>query len=284
MSQTDPYLARHSFVDPARGRVTLIRLVVCFLIIEVVWLFCGPIIVPWSFETEGSAWRTMAVHLAFLSITLPTFLMAQMVQGRSPITMFGPIATFVADFRSTVVAMLVLYVALHLIPGTDTSGLERNLDGLSWLLLLPFAAVAVLIQTSAEEILYRGFLQQSLGALSDRPAVWMVLPSILFGLSHYNPNIPVEATTLHCIWAIFFGLAAADLTARTGTLGAAIGLHFTYNLPLIILYAEPGLMSGFGLFVQTVSWADSDPTLLSFVFDLFYLWMVWMACRIGIRC
>jgi membrane protease YdiL (CAAX protease family) len=112
----------------------------------------------------------------------------------------------------------------------------------------------------------------------------MVLPSILFGVSHYNPDIPVEATTLHCIWAIFFGLAAADLTARTGTLGAAIGLHFAYNLPLIILYAEPGLMSGFGLFVQPTSWADSDPTLISFAFDLFYLWMVWMTCRIGIRC
>ena len=151
-------------------------------------------------------------------------------------------------------------------------------------MLLHFGCLAVLIQTSAEEILYRGYIQQSCGALSDHPAVWMVLPSILFGLSHYNPALPFNVTAMHCFWAVFFGLAAADLTARTGTLGAAIGFHFAYNLPLVVLYSEPGLMSGFGLFIQPTDWASSDPSVISVFFDLFYLWMVWMACRIGVRC
>lgn len=284
MSGSDPYDARHGFVDPARGRVTLIGIVLSMLVIETVWAISGPIFAPWAYEDEGTAWRTLAVHLTFLAIIVPTFLATHLVQNRSPWTLFGSLAAAIVDFRRAAVAIFVLYATLHLVPGTGDFGIERNLGLPGWLALLPVACVAVLIQTGAEEILYRGFLQQSLGALSDRRLIWMVLPSVLFGVSHYNGALPFEVTGLHVIWATFFGFAAADLTARTGTLGAAIGFHFSYNLPLVALYAEPGLMSGFGLFVQPVGWAQSDPSIISFLFDLFYLWMVWMACRIGIRC
>lgn len=284
MRAADPYAARHRFVDPARGQVTLLGLVGSLFLVEIVWSLSGPMLIPWNYEDPGTAWRTLVVHLTFLALVLPTFLCAWQFQRRSPYSLFGPRNTLLSDLRVTVKALFILYAVLHLIPGSDETTLEANLAPLGWVLLLPIACLAVFIQTSAEEILYRGFLQQSLGALSDSRLVWMVLPSVLFGVSHYQPSLPFDVTGPHVIWATFFGLAAADLTARTGSLGAAMGMHFAYNLPLVALYAEPGLMSGFGLFVQPVGWAQSDPSLVSFAFDLFYLWIVWMTCRVAIRC
>ena len=58
----------------------------------------------------------------------------------------------------------------------------------------------------------------------------MVLPSVMFGALHFwNGNGAAEGV-LWAIWATALGIACADLTARTGNLGAAIGLHMANNV------------------------------------------------------
>jgi DNA-directed RNA polymerase subunit RPC12/RpoP len=48
--------------------------------------------------------------------------------------------------------------------------------------------VGVLIQTGAEEVLFRGYLQQQLAARFASPIAWMVLPSAIFAL----PALPAR--------------------------------------------------------------------------------------------
>lgn len=283
MSRPDPYAARHGFFDPARGAGSPRRIIAGLLMIEVAWVVSGTILVPWPPEESGTAFRTLATHFVFLALAAATILVVQRLHGRDALALIGRTDRLAGDFLRVVRGLLIFLAVILLVPGTDWEGVgaARNLGG--WIALLPFACLAVLVQTAAEELLYRGYLQQSLGALHDHPAVWMVLPSLLFGLSHYNPALPWDATFAHMIWTTAFGLAAADLTARTGSLGAATGLHFGYNLPLVVLFAPAGELSGLSLFSLPAEATGEPVTAARLGFDLFYLWMLWMVCRIAIR-
>jgi membrane protease YdiL (CAAX protease family) len=61
---------------------------------------------------------------------------------------------------------------------------------------LPLALVGVLIQTGAEEVLFRGYMQQQLAARFSSPILWMVLPSAIFAALHYQPEIMGDNTWL----------------------------------------------------------------------------------------
>ncbi len=283
MSRPDPYAARHRYFALAGGAFSIWAILGGLLVVELVWAFAGSILVPWPPGETGTAFRTLCVHLAFLVIALTTGWLVRQFQHRNPVTLIGPTGQALADFGRVARALLIFLVVTSMIPGAGWSETRQTMDLLAWFFMLPVACIAVLIQTGSEELLYRGYLLQSLGARRDHPALWMVLPALLFGFSHYNPTIPLDATLEHVIWTTAFGLAAADLTARTGSLGAAIGLHFTHNLPLVVLYAPPGELSGFSLLTLPVSWADEPRSAITLGFELFYLWMLWMVCRIAVR-
>jgi hypothetical protein len=98
--------------------------------------------------------------------------------------------------------------------------------------------------------LFWGYLQQQCAALSDRPWVWMGLPSLLFGAAHYLNGFGPADGVLCALQATLLGLACADLTARTGNIGAAIGLHLSNNLFAFLIVGEKGMpSSGLVLFL-----------------------------------
>lgn len=285
MSRPDPWEARHRWFDAARNAGPIWQIFAGLLVIEVIWDLTGSFLVPFDAGEAGTdgTLATLGVHLAFLVLAIATAGVVARFQRRSPLSVLGPLRRVSGDFLRVVRGMAVFFVVITLIPGTDWSEIDPAMNVFAWVLLLPIACLAVLIQTGAEEYLFRGYLQQSLGARRDHALLWMAVPSVLFGLSHYNPDIAWDATLAHMIWTAAFGVAAADLTARTGALGAAVGLHFAFNLPLVIFYAVPGEMAGFSLLALPESWADTPQTPVTLAFDLFYLWMLWMVCRIAIR-
>jgi membrane protease YdiL (CAAX protease family) len=148
----------------------------------------------------------------------------------------------------------------------------------SWLMLLPLALIGILIQTGAEEAIFRGYLQQNLAARFASPLIWMGLPSVLFGLVHYAPETSGSNVWIIVLVTGFFGLIAADLTARTGSLGLAWGLHFGNNLvPLLFLSAGMGL-DGLTLF-RIPEGALDDALLRKLLLgDLVALGLVWLVC------
>jgi hypothetical protein len=98
--------------------------------------------------------------------------------------------------------------------------------------------------------LFWGYLQQQCAALSDRPWVWMGLPSLLFGAAHYLNGFGPADGVLYALWATLLGLTCADLTARTGNIGATIGLNLSNNLFAFLIVGEKGMpSSGLVLFL-----------------------------------
>ena len=104
-------------------------------------------------------------------------------------------------------------------------------------------------QVTAEELLFRGYLQQQFAVWIKSRWFFMVMPSLIFGLMHYDGSMGVNVgLTLVAVTAIL-GLFLADLTYRTGNLGAAIGVHFANNFSAMFLVSYQEQISGLSRYI-----------------------------------
>ncbi|MFC6688343.1 CPBP family intramembrane glutamic endopeptidase [Jhaorihella thermophila] len=161
--------------------------------------------------------------------------------------------------------------------------MQPNLPLSRWLLLLPASLLVVLIQTSAEEILFRGYLQQQLAARFRSPLIWAVVPSVLFAAGHYVPAEAGPNAPLVAAWAGLFGLLMADLTARAGTLGPAIAVHMFNNITSLLLFSTPGQLNGLALYLLPYDLSDSEGILPWLAVDFVSIILTWLAARVAIR-
>jgi membrane protease YdiL (CAAX protease family) len=124
---------------------------------------------------------------------------------------------------------------------------QPNLPPALWLALLPLACVGIAVQTLAEEALFRGYLMQQLAARFASPWVWVPLPALAFAGLHFDPGSMGAAASVVVVMAALFGLLAADLTARSGGIGLAWGLHFANNAVGLVFLATQGGITGLAL-------------------------------------
>ncbi|MEM7720230.1 MAG: type II CAAX endopeptidase family protein [Pseudomonadota bacterium] len=154
--------------------------------------------------------------------------------------------------------------------------LTPNLPFDEWLAWLPVALIAILLQTGSEELLFRGYLQSQLAARFGTVWVWMLVPSLMFGALHFLPGDTLAPGLVYVGLTTLFGVIAADLTARTGSIGAAWGLHFANNCIAILVVVYLGAASGLGLYsAGPVEEALAlSPILLMDVLILVLIWLV----------
>lgn len=209
---------------------------------------------------------------------------ARNVQKRAALGLVGPVRQALAQFWRVSRILALLGVVLFVLPPWDMGApLERNLALSRWLLLLPLSLIAVLIQVAAEEILFRGYIQQALAARFSSPLIWMVLPSALFALGHYLPVEAGENAVAIALWAGLFGCLMADLTARAGTLGPAIAVHLFNNVIALLLVALPGGLSGLALYLVPFGMSDTEQMRAWLVVDFATMLVTWLAARVALR-
>ncbi|MFT3975418.1 MAG: CPBP family intramembrane metalloprotease [Amaricoccus sp.] len=81
------------------------------------------------------------------------------------------------------------------------------------------------------------------------PLVWGLLPALAFGALHWNPADQGHAAPLAVVSATLAGLLLADITVRTGSLSAAIGLHVANNVVALLVLAPASGLDALALFV-----------------------------------
>jgi membrane protease YdiL (CAAX protease family) len=108
-----------------------------------------------------------------------------------------------------------------------------------WLTLLPFLLVLIPIQTSVEELLYRGYLMQGLGLVSKNPLVLSLATGIAFMIPHLgNPEMArgfMWTALTYLTWGIFFAL----ITLKDNGLELALGCHAANNLFTALVVNTP---------------------------------------------
>jgi membrane protease YdiL (CAAX protease family) len=98
---------------------------------------------------------------------------------------------------------------------------------------IPFAIVSVLIvpiQTSSEELFFRGYLIQNIGLKIKNSWILSLLSGFLFTLPHLaNPEVSVNAVLVPLFY-FFFGAFATLVTLHDNGLELALGMHAGNNL------------------------------------------------------
>lgn len=293
------YAAHARFVAPAREKPQLWRLLLGLVLTAAIIVLSAPFI--WQLASMGlseDSYRNLSddfetllqpeslllMLYSFGVIWLALGLVVLIVHQRRPETLIGSPTIAWLQARFVIVALLLLTAALLVLPPYGHSPpLEDGLPFSRWLAFLLPALIAIFIQTGAEEVLFRGYLQQQLAARFESPLAWMLLPSVLFGLAHYAPGTYGGNTWFVVLWAAMFGLLAADLTARAGTLGPAMAMHFATNVSALLLIAPQGEMSGLALFQYGFSATDEAALRAFLPVDFAVMLVSWLAARLALR-
>ena len=290
-----PYFDR--FVEPARPRNQLWRLVVGTIVIFAIYMFfivlvfgvAGAVLGPEdstrlasgisSPDTPMSAFLLLAT---FPGAALGTFLVVKLLHKRPVGTLFGRRANVLRGFLAAAALTLGLSVVYLALWGLWYDPVA-NLPFMAWLGYLPFLLVALLVQTGTEEIVFRGYLMQQLAARFRSPVIWFVLPALAFAALHYDPTNPVQTNILVILAVSVFGFAAADLTRLTGNIGAAWGFHFINNVLAIGILSLDGTITGLALYVTPYNTVEIAHRPVLLVVDVVATMIAWLVLRRLIR-
>ncbi|MEM6371178.1 MAG: CPBP family intramembrane glutamic endopeptidase [Pseudomonadota bacterium] len=235
-------------------------------------------------QTGQTAAGMIIILLQLGLLAVSAGLVVIMVHKRRPMSLIGPPGLALRQFVVVALVMLALVAALVMLPPYGFGEpLQRNMSLGRWLLLLPIAMVAVLIQSGAEEVFFRGYIQQQMAARFRSPLVWMIAPAALFGIAHYLPESAGSNAWTIVAWATLFGVLMADLTARSGTLGPAIAVHFVNNLSAMVFTSVPDEMSGLALYVLPFGMEDEAQMAAWLPVDFGFMLVSWLAARLAIR-
>ncbi len=112
-----------------------------------------------------------------------------------------------------------------------------------FLIFAPVAIVLVPIQTTAEELLFRGYLLQSMALLTRNRAALVLASGALFMIPHLaNPEMSVGFWSMAFYYFLVGGILTI-ITLRSNSLEMTIGIHAAINLfaALIVNYANSAL-------------------------------------------
>jgi membrane protease YdiL (CAAX protease family) len=292
------YDAHERLVAPARATAALPRLagglvllVPLFLALSFGYAAVLPVIFgpeTWARIQPGIAAATTPAGVLINLLTFALLIVAlavilPIVHRRGLASLIGPLPLAARQFGRALAAMLLLYGVVMLIPMPEGVAPEPNLDPGTWALFLLPALLALFCQVFAEELLFRGYLQSQLAARFASPLVWLVGPSVGFAVLHFNAMSYGGTAWIVVLWAGAFGLAAADLTARFGTLGPATALHFINNFSAILIAAPEGQFDGMALYAYPFAMDDTAMITAMMPVDVLILICGWLAIRVALR-
>lgn len=220
-----------------------------------------------------------AVFFGSVALMFPALWVARLCMGPRPWGLIHSVAGrmrwgWLALCFTLAALMMVIPLGLDVLLGTGAVGLlfaTPPIQGGTLVIMLVLIALIVPFQAYAEELVFRGYLIQTVGRWLKHPAWAIILPAPLFMLGH-----------MYDLWAqlsiLVMGLAAGYITWRTGGLEAAIALHVANNLFAMVL----GVFAAADPFVQGGSdWMMFTSSVISN--GIFVLLVLWAAQKRGIR-
>jgi len=178
--------------------------------------------------------RPVSVLVSFIPIILllPAVLLTLLVMGLRPVGRIWSVAgrirwgllarlLGISVLAITISNLVGLAAGTLLAPARDPVPI-RDLDAQAALLSMLLALLLVPLQSTAEEVVFRGLFMQVLGAWAKSPWVAILVPSLGFAFLH-----------IYDVWGLvaigLLGTVSAWLTWRTGGLEAAIAIHLINN-------------------------------------------------------
>ncbi|RLP12911.1 CPBP family intramembrane glutamic endopeptidase [Propionibacterium australiense] len=197
------------------------------------------------------------VNLALAAVTLVVLAVARWINGRAP----GWLCSVQGCLRLALlgIGVVVGLVVLNGVYLLSRIGREWDTDPPSrawlWALLVVLTSP---LQAAGEEFLFRGYVQQAVGALTGRRWIAVGASALVFALMHGTQNAALFADRLG------FGLVAAGMVVATGGLEASIAVHAANNVSSFCYAIAAGTLTKTRQLTET-SWSTTAFNLVAYV-------------------
>ncbi|PKB15048.1 CPBP family intramembrane glutamic endopeptidase [Flavobacterium sp. 5] len=152
-------------------------------------------------------------HQTFMSV----------VTARKKIDWKRVLFSFLVWAAITLVSTLVTYYL-------NPADFKINFQPIPFFILLIIATLLIPIQTSVEELIFRGYLMQGFANLSKNKWIPLLMTSTIFGLLHLsNPEVS-KLGNIIMVYYIGTGLLLGIMTLMDDGMELALGFHAANNL------------------------------------------------------
>lgn len=213
------------------------------------------------------------LNIGHMAMLLGLFLAVRLLHGRPLLSLVTPRKRI--DWRLMGLGFGLFFLLLIAFTFVeyfrDPSTYHLTGDPLRLLALAPIVLILTPIQTTTEELVFRGYLLQGCSLLTRRFAFPAIFSSLLFTSMHLgNPELG------HGYWQVLLyyfgiGLLLAVITVRSNGLELAIGVHASVNLfsALVVNYSDSALKTE-SIFICTQIDASLNLVLFAILAVVFY--------------
>ena len=274
--------AFHAYIEAARPGGTWWQVLLGIVVVVAVWfgaglglavlistgIFSAVGLGPGALDIMGRTLSPAAMIiflLTFVGLWAGVWIAVRAVHRRPLGSLFGPGGRLDRGDMLRGAGLSAAYLAVGLVAYIAIMGPPQRteLAFSEWAVWIVPVVLAICVQASSEEVMFRGYLLQHFAVWSRNPIVWAVIPTLIFAVLHYDPEMEAGMRWRMLVHIALFGLIAAALVWRTGNLGAAVGLHVANNIFAIGNAGIEGSALGFEL------WLFPAETLeRMFAFDL----------------
>jgi membrane protease YdiL (CAAX protease family) len=135
----------------------------------------------------------------------------------------------------------------------------------------------IFVQSAAEELVFRGYLLQTIWSKSASYLYAVICPSLIFGLLHFDPQSYGANAWLYCFNTFVVGCLLCLVTLHTGNIALAFGLHWGGNTVSLLFFGIYGNLDGMALWLTLLdpkSGAMGIALIVSttFMIVIYFLW------------
>jgi uncharacterized protein len=177
------------------------------------------------------------VAFSFIALLAGIIISVKFIHGRALHTLITPAARI---NPKRIMAGFGIFLAFNIIANAvsfilEPSAFSMTLEPMRLLLFAPIYLLLTAIQTTTEEMLFRGYLLQGFGKTLKRPVFSAFLSSFIFMLVHLgNPEMS-NGFMLASAYYFCVGFWLCLVTLKDGTNELAIGGHAANNMFILIL-------------------------------------------------
>jgi uncharacterized protein len=272
-ADTEPF---ERWLEAARPKARLWRMILGVILAVAVWMF-WTLAVIFAYAVAIAVWgdvpsvqeaieqlidgRTpaaiMTLLLCFLGLWFGVWLAMRLLHGQRFWTIVAPEQKVRWREFGLGVAVIAGYVVLNTILSL-AAGLpaprRSDVPVLEWAVMAAPICVLVFFQASGEELLFRGYITQQLGARFRNPLIWGLLPSLAFGAIHYSNGTFPEYSAYYSAATALFAVVATISVWRTGSLSMAMGMHTANNVGSFLITGSDDAMNA----TQLWQWSVDD--------------------------
>ena len=144
-------------------------------------------------------------------------------------------------------------------------------DWIKWLLPV---ILFIFVQSAAEEIVFRGYLLQTIWSKSASYLYAVICPSLIFGLLHFDSQSFGANAWYYCSNTFVVGCLLCLVTLHTGNIALAFGLHWGGNTVSLVFFGIHGNLDGMALWLTYLD-PQSEAMGVALIFSTIFVILIY---------